>query len=237
MTTSHAALSTVRAAWESADNATRAQRIRDAVVWAGFTVLQRTEAAETLFGAWLDMGRPTLGDMVKADVPLARSLFTSRNRRMQAVAALDDATLLEIASDARTADGAAEARLADLIPGLSIVKASFSLASAGCGYLGCLDSRGIDDHAETLIDIFAQSMEAIDDALGSGITLENLARATMGKVMSRKGMRNGSDYVNLCRTLWGDDSASGQWSEWLTAMADEGRPVDHACLSRLGESI
>lgn len=220
METFTSALDSTRAAYIAADSATRVARLRDAIVWARFTIQTRTDTAERLISAWIDDGRPlTIGHL-----PGGAFLARARQETIAAMYgpdAISDDTLTAILAIAPRGDGAAETQLASIVPGIAIVKASFALASSGAGRLGCVDGLGADLHSATILNHFPHA---------SGD-----ARKTLSNLTSRARARgDAAEYVFLARTLWGVDSAAGQWAEWLAARADEGRATSHDCLARLG---
>jgi hypothetical protein len=178
-------------------------------VFARLTVGRPVEYAERSFAGWMADGADI------RNVPTGR--FPTRDRRFaRSVSQWPSALIEAVWADAARADGTAERALAAVTAELGPAKASFALACAGIGRIGCIDSRLEAKHAERLRPYANQRATGRFDWTATG----------PGWIR----------YVEACRALWPawpDDTARGQWAEWLHDRAREGRTVDHRILERI----
>lgn len=206
MSSTHPTLALQRARATDALKARNISQLRtlleDGATFASFTIQQATERAEIEFDRWISAGRP-------ADVRTSgrQYLWQAANRRLASVRALTDAQVLELAT---VGSPRAEQLFAQLTWGYGPAKASFALACAGFGRQGCIDGRLTQKH-RTRLDALAHNLGARDWQTG-------LTRNLRWDL-----------YQVALKDLWpGDDSATGQWSEWLEDLAAERYRTDHA---------
>ncbi len=168
--------------------------------FAAMTIRTRTELAEARHDHYRRTGRLPAGvlggvgnaihDVITMPAELVNGLWSS---------ALEEEP------------GTAERILEANTRGLGPPKASFALACAGIGAVGCIDGLLADKHRAILEPI--QRPRADDGRPEWVATGPGWAR-----------------YLTACKTLWGWDSALGQWSEWLEDRAGEGRDIGHSSL-------
>jgi hypothetical protein len=176
--------------------------LRLGATFASFTIRQRTEVAERHFEQWLAAGAPD--DVRAAGI---NATWTDKNKRLAGIADLTDAEVLACFT---LPEHLAAMHFADRVPGYGCPKANFALACAGArGAAACFDSHLVKRYAA--------------DVVAAGWRPDGPARATL---KGQKVLHGGqwASYAALCLAVYGDQSAHGQWSEWL---ADFARDCGH----------
>lgn len=202
-------------ALERRDIATLRRSLEDGATFASFTIQCDTPLAEASFVAWKQAGRP---DDVTAVAPY---LGDSRYLRLQAVRALTDADILEIAT---LPSWEAEERFAMLTTGYGAPKASFSLACWGKGRIACLDSHLIEENIGK-IRPYMNEKKKVSEKTGE-VKISYDFKGSKGKKRDSRF----SYYRQAVEAIYGDldDTATEQWSHWLAQAYAEG--TNHNCL-------
>lgn len=210
MTTQQGTLETLRRRALRASWADRAAMLFDGIVFARLTVQCDTAIAEADFARWRAAGRPDF-------LPGRKMLPKDCERTLREARALcqDGAMVRRLWTESRGPIGVAERTLALALYGVAQPKSHFALACAGFGRGGCIDSRLGAKHRDRLVALGARFR-------ADGRTLD----------WDKKRPAQWELYGRLIGTLWGEeDSAAGQWCEWLADLAAEGRPTQHSVLT------
>ena len=175
--------------------------LEDGTMFARFTIRQRTAQAEAGFASWKAAGRPS---ELPPDVKYLR---TAIQQTLDSLRALSDADVTAIFD---YEIHASEALLGSLIKGISSPKTSFSLACAGIGRRGCIDSHIVQDNFEVIGDLLSKQ-----------------ARETK---TSRDWVEH--KYQTACDRLWDADAdtAAQQWEVWLASPKSNPSGTDHEVL-------